>query len=408
MAEWKDRYNFGNDWVNHQVTVVNMIPVMSNRLKEEQLKDEYCSDIIKSLKNEDQTNDIKKKLYKKRFVIVIEILYKLPDSNHINPRLVLTPTLLQQVLHDYHSSTVGDHFGIEKTYLKVITKCWKPNLYEDIKKICETCQVCLMNKLPKNFTVIPGLKPIPRNPMDKLELNFQGPYKKSLNDNTHIIVATEYLTLYVFAKPLSNSKATAIIKFLKRIFLEPGIPLIIQTDQGRNFLSDELSQFFNENGIYHSISTPYHPQSQGLVERSNQVINERIRLFCKNIKQWDKQLQELVYSINTIIKSQLNSLFRLLKGYSLREAIDNHFKLLENEFDLKAERELARERIEESQNKYYLSNSGSNNPFDFKEGLFVLVEKMNITADAGKKLTKKLLVPFLIIRIQEAPVTLFH
>ena len=212
----------------------------------------------------------------------------------------------------------------------------------------------------------------------------------------------------MFAKPLSNSKATAIIKFLKRIFLEPGIPLIIQTNQGRNFLSDELSQFFNENGIYHSISTPYHPQSQGLVERSNQVINERIRLFCKNIKQWDKQLQELVYSINTIIKSQLNSLFRLLKGYSLREAIDNHFKLLENEFDLKAERELARERIEESQNKYYLSNSGSNNPFDFKEGLFVLVEKMNITADAGKKLTKKLLVPFLIIRIQEAPVTLFH
>lgn len=212
----------------------------------------------------------------------------------------------------------------------------------------------------------------------------------------------------MFAKPLSNSKATAIIKFLKRIFLEHGIPLLIQTDQGRNFLSDELSQFFNENGIYHSISTPYHPQSQGLVERSNQVINERIQLFCKNIKQWDKQLQELVYSINTIIKSQLNSLFRLLKGYSLREAIDNHFKLLENEFDLKAERELARERIEESQNKYYLSNSGSNNPFDFKEGLFVLVEKMNIAADAGKKLTKKLLDPFLIIRIQEAPVTLFH
>ena len=193
-----------------------------------------------------------------------------------------------------------------------------------------------MNKLPKKFTVIPGLKPISRNPMDKLELNFQGPYKKSLNGYTYIIVATDYLTRYVFAKPLSNSKATAIIKFLKRIFLEHGIPLLIQTDQGRNFLSDELSQFFNENGIYHSISTPYHPQSQGLVERSNQVINERIQLFCKNIKQWDKQLQELVYSINTIIKSQLNSLFRLLKGYSLREAIDNHFKLLEKDFDLKS------------------------------------------------------------------------
>ena len=337
MAEWKDRYNFGNDWVNHQVTVVNIIPVMSNRLKEEQLKDEYCSDIIKSLKNEDQTNDIKKKLYKKRFVIVIEILYKLPDSNHINPRLVLTPALLQQVLHDYHSSTIEGHFGIEKTYLKVITKCWKPNLYEDIKKFCETCQVCLMNKLPKKFTVIPGLKPIPRNPMDKLELNFQGPYKKSLNGNTYIIVATDYLTRYVFAKPLSNSKATVIIKFLKRIFLEHGTPLIIQTDQGRNFLSDELSQFFNENGIYHSISTPYHPQSQRLVERANQVINERIRLFCTNTKQWDKQLQELIYSINTTInKTTMNSPVKLLKGYSPRGAIDNHFKLLENDFDLKA------------------------------------------------------------------------
>ena len=114
-------------------------------------------------------------------------------------------------------------------------------MYEEIKKFCETCQVCLMNKLPKKFTVIPGLKPIPRNPMDKLELNFQGPYKKSLNGNTYIIVATDYLTRYVFAKPLSNSKATAIIKFLKRIFLEHGTPLIIQTNQGRNFQTNYLN-----------------------------------------------------------------------------------------------------------------------------------------------------------------------
>jgi len=33
---------------------------------------------------------------------------------------------------------------------------------------------------------------------------------------------------------------------------------------------------------------------------------------------------------------------------------------------------------------------------------------MNIAADAGKKLTKKLLGPFLIVRIHEAAVTLFH
>ena len=104
----------------------------------------------------------------------------------------------------------------------------------------------------------------------------------------------------------------------------------------------------------------------------------------------------------------MNSPFRLLKGYSPRGAIDNHFKLLENDFDLKAERVLARERIEESQNKYYLSNSGRKNPFDFKEGQFVLVKKMSIAADAGKKLTKKLLGPFLIVRIHEAAVNLFH
>ena len=104
----------------------------------------------------------------------------------------------------------------------------------------------------------------------------------------------------------------------------------------------------------------------------------------------------------------MNSPFRLLKGYSPRGAIDNPFKLLENEFDLKVEREFARERIEESQNKYYLSKSGSNNPFDFKEGQFVFVKKMNIEADAGKKLTKKLLGSFFIIRLHEAAVTLFH
>ena len=63
--------------------------------------------------------------------------------------------------------------------------------------------------------------------MEVVELDIQGPYIKSENGNRYLIVITDYLTRFKFAKAISQQTAKIIIKVLKRIFNENGFKQIV-------------------------------------------------------------------------------------------------------------------------------------------------------------------------------------
>ena len=151
-------------------------------------------------------------------------------------------------------------------------------LYERVQKYCEECARCQQMKVPTQKFSEPGIIPIPRNPIDKLEIDIQGPYTKSKRGNCNIIIATDYLTRFIFAKVAKKVTSSTVIKFIENLMLEHGTPLTVQMDQGTIFTSSEFKQFLKNNKIRQQLSTPYHPQTQGQVERMNKTLNQRIRL----------------------------------------------------------------------------------------------------------------------------------
>lgn len=347
-------------------------------------------------------------MLKKRFVIVYKLLYKKPDSKHLNPRIVLADLMLIEAFKKYHDEPCGGHLGQEKTYLKINNNCWHPKLFERVKEMCEKCLKCINTKVPRMKTRIKNIINIPEKPMDRIEVDIQGPYKRSAKGNVYIIVATDYLSRFIFTEAEPHAKAPIIIRFLRRLFVDNGTPKIVQTDQGKNFLSEDVENFLIENNVKHVKSTPYHPQTQGLVERSNQTVNERIRLFCNSIHEWDKYLPQLTYSINTSVnKTTKRSPFLLLKGYEPRISLDNRFETISKDIDIEVKRELGRENIENEQNKYLIKGNRMEQE-TFKSGDFVRIRKIFISNDRGKKLAKRLIGPFLIIDIEEAVVTAVH
>lgn len=60
--------------------------------------------------------------------------------------------------------------------------------------------------------------------------------------------------------------------------------MTIQSDQGTSFMSKVFAQVMTELKIIHVKSRPYHPESQGALERFHQTLKSMLRKFCLESK----------------------------------------------------------------------------------------------------------------------------
>lgn len=58
-----------------------------------------------------------------------------------------------------------------------------------------------------------------------------------------------------------------------------GFPREIQSYCGSNFISDHFEWALDQLGIHHTVSTPYHPESQGVVERFHGTLKTMIKKY---------------------------------------------------------------------------------------------------------------------------------
>ena len=73
-----------------------------------------------------------------------------------------------------------------------------------------------------------------------------------------------------------------------------GLPKQIQHDHGSNFMSKVFGEVMQLLGIEQMVSSPYHPQSQGAIERHHQTLKTMIKTYCHdNQDAWDKGIQEI-------------------------------------------------------------------------------------------------------------------
>lgn len=79
-----------------------------------------------------------------------------------------------------------------------------------------------------------------------------------------------------------------------------GLPSVITTDQGKEYHNHLNSELMKAFGIDHRLTTPYHPQANGLVERYNQTLCNSLAKFVQ--EDWDKNLGAVVYAYNSAVQ----------------------------------------------------------------------------------------------------------
>ena len=80
-----------------------------------------------------------------------------------------------------------------------------------------------------------------------------------------------------------------------------GIPREILTDQGSNFTSKLLREMHRMLYISPIRTSPYHPQTDGLVEMFNQTVKAMIRRSAvAEGKDWDKLIPYLLFAYKEV------------------------------------------------------------------------------------------------------------
>ena len=75
----------------------------------------------------------------------------------------------------------------------------------------------------------------------------------------------------------ASTSTDATVQKMRTYFATLGIPEILVIDNGTSFTSTEFQEFVRKNGIHHIPCSPYHPSSNGLVERAVQTLKSGMK-----------------------------------------------------------------------------------------------------------------------------------
>ncbi|KAF7640769.1 hypothetical protein LDENG_00015390 [Lucifuga dentata] len=127
-------------------------------------------------------------------------------------------------------------------------------------------------------------------------------------------------TRYPEAIPLRCITATSVVKALTRFFSTFGLTKAVQTDRGTNFQSKLFRQVLKTLDIMHVVSSAYHPESQGALERWHQTLKSMLRKYCQEgEKSWDEGIPFLLFAAREAVQESLGfSPVELIFGHTVR------------------------------------------------------------------------------------------
>src|SRR5882757_6032217 len=96
-----------------------------------------------------------------------------------------------------------------------------------------------------------------------------------------ILVITEYLTKMKILVPCTTEITSAGVAVILRreLFRKHGLPKKVISDRGSNFVSHFMQALYKLLGIKGAPSTAYHPQTDGMNERSHQETEQYLAAF---------------------------------------------------------------------------------------------------------------------------------
>ena len=196
--------------------------------------------------------------------------------------LFVPSPLRANILHSRHDALIAGHPGRTRTLAFVQRDYSWPGIQTYVRRYVQACDTCARIKTPRHkpYGLLQPLE-IPTQPWKSITMDFIVKLPISHGYDS-IWVVCDRLTRAAHFVPCKESMTASELAwlFLDHIFHLYGIPESIISDRGSLFVSKFWSELTTLLQIDHRSSTAYHPQMDGLTERTNQTLETYLRAYC--------------------------------------------------------------------------------------------------------------------------------
>ena len=217
-----------------------------------------------------------KSLWAQRQILVIEkdILYRTwKDQKGTTYQATVPVSERRQVLTYCHDDPTAGHLWIRKTLSKVRQSYYWPGLQRNVRHYMSACEKCLKSKNPVKTLKAPMHIVGAGRPMERIAADILGELPVTERGNRYILVVSDYFTKWTENFPIPTIEAETVANtIVKEVITRFGVPSTIHSDQGRQFESQLFAEMCKMLHIKKTRITPYHPQSNGMVERFNKTL----------------------------------------------------------------------------------------------------------------------------------------
>ena len=319
----------------------------------------------------------------------------------------------KQILTEIHSVPYQGHPGYNKTMDVINRFFYWEGISLDVRNFVISCPICQMEKADHQRP-LGELQPIkiPEDKWSDVMIDFITKLPRTKRGHDSVLTVVDRATKFCHFIPCTESisaKETADLFWNKIVSLH-GMPRAIHSDRDVRFQSQFWKELWRISGTKLKFSTAYHPQTQGLVEKMNQVVEQVIRCSLdqeKRIKDWDLVLPTIEFVVNSSVNKSIGySPFFLMHGYHpvspvelIRDREDSKLENV-NEFlnRMNDTWNKAKQNMNQAQERMKTYEDRRRHKMNFEENDKVLLNTQNLRfKNVPAKLRQRYIGPFKIV-----------
>lgn len=210
------------------------------------------------------------------------------------------------ILNDFHLLPSSGHAGMRRMSNNIKRYYYWPCIEKDVREFVKRCDKCQRQKysIPKKEPMM--ITSTADSAFEKIFLDLVGPLETDNDNFSYVLTLQCELSKYVEGYPLISKKSEEVARaFVNNFILRYGVPKVIATDRGKEFLSEVFQEVCKLLDIKQLNSTAYHHQSIGALEVTHKHLNAFLRIQTENHPEyWSKWIPFWCFAYNTGVHAE--------------------------------------------------------------------------------------------------------